>query len=805
MNASNAITAEAIIPVGPQDVGGIPEIAFAIPDFEGYATLRFYGNSTKTEIGCFQARMKNGVTLSHPGSIGGVIGFFTVIAMLASFATAIYGVSIPAMRTHYAHALPMLVIFETFQSFFFSGALSVDWPSVCAAWWSNWAWAAGMIHTESMVSSINNFIGENQGNSSQVGGAGSSPISTSGGLRIYGRSRSSLTRRANEASNMGASMAGKIFARDASAASGSTGTEYGLGYSWYGSPAKSGLPSPGSWYGFGGTLSEMNIPASDAFMTGFLWLLVLLAGIIVSTIAFKWLLEGLAKIKWIQHDRLALFRSHWLGFLGVIVLRTLMIAFFMMLTLTLYQFSLGGAAGVLAIAAIVFIIFFVGMLGVAGYACFYRLRFGHYESHPDRLIFIKGKAVRQSSLQDDEKSAHANAAGFPIFGIKHINDTPEMAGPHEDETFIKKFGWLTAHYRKSRWWFFAVWLVYQFVRACFVGGASKSPQAQVFGLFVIEIIAAIMIIILNPFEGSRNTALAVYLLSISKVITAGMSIAFLPSFKLQRIPTTVVGFVIIITQGLVAIAVLILIVLGVISSYMSLRRNREEFSPRSWNGVRIKYYEHIQQKSTDVPPPPKPKKKDIVPEEPKGPYFEVKEVKRMPRIEDEDVDVVKRLPTIEDEDVNVVTDIEAPAQLPGSRRHSRSGSMNSRYSTAGNLPFGARVHRASWSSRDFANWQQESGMVQDGTPGGRSSRMSGGVGAVNSFSPLRSEAGPSRQYSHSRHSSMNQNPGAIFHPPTSLSQVDRPRSGSLVRSGTPSREQLEKHREERIGAASVAE
>ena len=161
-----------------------------------------------------------------------------------------------------------------------------------------------------------------------------------------------------------------------------------------------------------------------------------------------------------------------------------------------------------------------------------------------------------------------------------------------------------------------MWFIYQFVRACFIGGASKNPEAQVIGLLVVEIIAMIIIVALSPFEGSRNTAMAVYLLSLSKVVTAGLSIAFLPRYNLARIPTTVVGFVIVITQGVVAIATLILIVLGAISSYMSLTRNREDFKPRILEDIRYKYFTHLERAALDIPPPPKLPKEPEKPAEP---------------------------------------------------------------------------------------------------------------------------------------------------------------------------------------------
>ena len=105
----------------------------------------------------------------------------------------------------------------------------------------------------------------------------------------------------------------------------------------------------------------------------------------------------------------------------------------------------------------------------------------------------------------------------------------------------------------------------------------------------------------------------------------------------------------------------------------------------------MKYFNTIERKATDLPPPPPPE-----PEAPKEPYFSVNNVRRAPKIEDEDVDFVP--------------DMENPAsqsQFSLVNRNSGANSMRSHYSISGNIPYGARVHRASWSSRDFQNWREE--------------------------------------------------------------------------------------------------
>ncbi|KAH8811413.1 hypothetical protein F5884DRAFT_669269 [Xylogone sp. PMI_703] len=701
MNASIPILAEAIIPVSQADVSGIPNIALVIPDFEGSATLRIFSNSTQTQIACFQAVMRNGASFSHPGPVGGVLGGFTALTALASFATAIYGVSLPHIRIHHGHSLPVLVVFEVFHSIFFTGALSVNWPSVCAAFWSNFAWSAGMIPVSSIVNTADDFVGVT-GNSSQVGGAGSSVINNNGGLlqQIYGRSIS-LTQvidRDSDSWRRGHEMLKRLSKR---AASSNNQTKQ---YDWNGGPVAKGLPIPGNWTHFGGELSEVGIPVADAFLVGLLWFLILLAIIIGLVVLFKLSLEGLDAMKMIKNDGLAFFRSHWLGFIGVIVLRSMMIGFFAIMTLALYQLSLGGNSGITAVAVVIFLIFLLTVLGVSFYACYSRLRLGRYQSSPDRIHFQGKKVmkflpwvgtVRESQLAEKDKSK-SFAGSVSFFRIDHVNHDSNTQNVHEDMGFLKRFGWLTSHYRKSRWWYFAPWVIYQVIRACFIGGARGNPNTQVYGNLVVEILAMIMIFAIRPFEGNRNMALAVYMLSISKVLTAGLCIAFLPQFNVARIPTTVIGVVIIVIQGLLVVAMIILMVLGFISSYLSVSRNRPVVKPKFMEPLRVKYLEHAERKATDQPREREPEAQE--PEGPKEPYFSVNTIHRAPKIEDEDED-------------NRIEPVPVPLpEDPTQNRQSRismAPSARSSHSNFGNVPFGARVYRASWTSRDFNLHQQD--------------------------------------------------------------------------------------------------
>lgn len=743
MKSTVPIEASGIIPVSTSDVANIPSIALVIPDFEGEAILRIFANSTENEIGCYSAVITNGASFSQPKAVGTVLGVFTVIAVLASFATAIYGDNIQVIRKHYAHSLSVFVVFAVFQHIFFTGALSMNWPSVLVAWWSNFAWAGGMIYSSSMQASINHLIGNNVGNTSQVGaaGAGTTQETLGGGYDlslIYGRSLSHL---------WNSDIARDIYQRDHSQMLKrdvlSHQLEQGIqrralansstGYSWYGKPVGAGLPLPGNYSGFAGTLAEEDIRVSNAFMTGFLWFLILLVLVAAAVAAFKWALEAFVAIKLMKQDRLAFFRQHWMGYTALAALRTLFIGFFMMMLLTMFQFSYDSSGGVKAIAAIVFLIFMVGMFGAVIYACYYRARQLGRTPKSDEAV-VENTEEQKPTFLSKIGLRQLSSKRMSTFSRRTSQLGEESASIHDDEDYVKRFGWLSARFRRTRWWFFAAWVLYEFIRACFYAGASGRAMTQVFGLLVVEFLAFCGILWARPFEGRRLNVIVVYILGFSKVVTVALSAAFDIGFNLPRITTTVIGIAIIIVQGILTIVTLIAIAVGAVSTYLSLTRNHEEIRPKAWMGMREKYFRHLDQAATDIPRPPTPL---IVEEESKGPYFNVSGVRRIAKIEDEDPDFVAEM-TIPDEDHTLDSKksyavLSQRSGTPGPDafestenvtpiRRNRATSKASMHSMSyTNLPYGARPHRPSWSTRDFSEWNAEHSatrlsMAQDEEP-----------------------------------------------------------------------------------------
>ncbi|KIW09606.1 uncharacterized protein PV09_00474 [Verruconis gallopava] len=724
-----SITASGQIPLAQSDIAMIPNIAYSIPDFEGQAILRIFSNTTQSEIACYSAVVTNGATFSQPKAIGSILGIFAFIAVVASFVTAIYGSDVVTMRMHYAHSLSVLVVFSVYQHIFFTGALSMNWPSVLPAFWSNYAWAAGIINTKSMQESFNKLTSNHRGNTSMLGAAGTDTWASDvgGGYDIHQIYKRALSYSAPTLSRTIENMLAK---RASSGNDNVTATKY------MGHLVPAGLSLPGNYSGFPGTLYPEEIPASNAFLTGFVWFLILILVVGGGVLIFKCGLEVLYQFKLMKTERFNYFRKHYWGYLAVAIARTCFIAFFSMMFYTIFQFSYGGATAVLAIAAVVFVIFFAGIFGIVGYACYYKLRFDTWDSIRARyeritvLGFIPWYRTGDFSTRNAPASADTAPTEEKKLGVDgnlaasddKISTSPNSTwtthhsefhkSVHDDEDFTKKFGWLASRHRKSKWWFFAAWTVYEFVRACFFAGASGYAMVQVFGLLVVEFIAFMVIIRIRPFEGQRLNVLMVYLLGFSKVSTVALSAAFDVTFNIGRITTTAIGIVIIVIQGIVTIVLMICIVLSAITSYFSVMRYREEIRPKKWNPYRERYFKHLDRAVRDRPRTPPPALPTPPPEEPKGPYFSVNSVRRAPKIEDEDPEFlaeIARDPRLSVEPVDTTVSVENTEAFyrnhpaASGSRMSRAMSTSSRRSTTG-LPYAARVHRGSWSTRDFSEF-----------------------------------------------------------------------------------------------------
>ncbi|KAF3490726.1 uncharacterized protein GIQ15_00243 [Arthroderma uncinatum] len=273
ITTSNRILDGGFIPVAPSDVSGIPPLAFKLPDFEGQAVIRFYSNSTQSQIACYASTLTNGVTLSHPQVVGSIIASLVSVTFVLSIASIVYGEDVETMRAHYSHSPSLFVAFTVLHHIYFTGALTSTWPRFLTAFWSNFAPFAGMIYSESMQNSINRMIGENGGN---IRVLGAHPISA--GLPS-GRDITDIYN-VSSSSNRPSILNNGLWKRAAqqnyriAAPSAPSSPET---FEWqHGKLLDHGLPLLGNYSGFPGALAMQRIPVASAFTTGLIWFVVLL-------------------------------------------------------------------------------------------------------------------------------------------------------------------------------------------------------------------------------------------------------------------------------------------------------------------------------------------------------------------------------------------------------------------------------------------------------------------------------------------------------------------------------------------------
>lgn len=579
----------------------IPDIALQIPDFDGSVSLQIFANSTQTEIGCSQAAMTNGNSIGIPEILAPTIAFFVAIAMICSFVTTAYGISVPLMRAHYAHSLSAVLVIETLQTFFLTGTLSLHWPSVLVAWWSNFAWSAGIINISPLVAGIGGFSGV-AGDVSQFANDGPMFVKSGGGRladQIY----------STDGTNNGPVLAAARSLLRRKVYNSSDPYDY----TWGGDPVLPGVPLPGTWQSLSGTLGNLDVPGASAFTLCLFWMAIAAVAFPVGLLGVKGLLELLARFGWVRQDCMAYFRTHPLQYARQGMFRVLLIALSPLVTFSVFQFTLHSSPGSTALAAIVFTIILTGLI----YICTDAIR-----RRQQRHWLGKFSAKQPSSPRSPSFTKRETNKGKRRILYPEDDEDRELIGRpgvHQDEKYIKRFGWLSARYKAGCYWFFAVHLGTQFARACILGGGadnesvidpsrntivgSGAPTAQLVVLLLFEIAILAIYAYWRPFESSRNTVLGVWVLGAGRILVAALCIGLLPQIGISRIGATVIGFAIVVVQVLMLAVVLVLVATSAVSTWLSLTRNQDDFYSEMFFSVRKRYLETLLASATGAPAP----------------------------------------------------------------------------------------------------------------------------------------------------------------------------------------------------------
>lgn len=343
---------------------------------------------------------------------------------------------------------------------------------------------------------------------------------------------------------------------------------------------------PGTYNGLSGMLSELKIPISNAMLTGFIMFLLFITGVAIMLCILKFFSDMLTRYSTEHRPGVKRFQHRWAS-IAVFTLGRIFVAFFFMLSfLAIFQFALRVGTGPISVGIVLFLIIVIGTTSVVSAIVLNHLRnTGRRGRLPPYENSISGLMKKAKEVFWEETPSSANSALNPHLSddnsdSDYVLPTLPVYRPH-----IGKSTFLGIRFRQSRWWLFIPWLVYDFMRACFLAGAVECPIAQIAGSLALEVMMILVIYITEPFSDKSvpspvprrtnvNTVL-VYLLSASKISTTALSIAFLPKLRVSRITATVIGVIIILIQAVLVIVLFAAIAMNAIWGYFILRSSEK--------------------------------------------------------------------------------------------------------------------------------------------------------------------------------------------------------------------------------------
>ncbi|KAI5809988.1 hypothetical protein DFH27DRAFT_629729 [Peziza echinospora] len=526
---STPIQATHEIPLSDDDISGIPEIALYIPDFEGRAVFRIFSNTTKNQVGCISADLVNGVTFSHVTAISSLLGGLTLAAIFTS-ATSLFlrareiAYSVPALF-EYSTTPSAGFLLSILQTIFLTGILPLNFPSNLVGFWSNFAWASGIVYIrpfQSRIDSIRDYKTEpiELGYNYDV-------IKMLYGLYAPG---STIARRSE--------------------------VEYGV-------PVKEGLPIPGTYFGFPAILAALNITAQNAFLTGIFTILISYGLLVIPARVARMILYIGVKWRWFPRRWNQILETaeggrrrvtKYAHFINGSEIRWFTIAIFPLLTLAFYEsaskmqmpqiWSSVTLFGVIVIGLSQCYMLYLEENSVAPYSMSLNVKhFGAEKIGPWYVPWWR------FSLQDNPKVHVKTLFYVPSLRWQNSRERPAKAAPI--------YHGMAARFRGEHTWLFSwVILPYEVVRSALLGRCQSQAVLHIALLLVLEVVYFLIQQRIKPYGPDSLHFLRVQAFSAMKILTLVLVLPLAPQYNLNRIVATALGIIVIFVQGILIITVI---------------------------------------------------------------------------------------------------------------------------------------------------------------------------------------------------------------------------------------------------------
>jgi len=281
--ASGPLTINSNVEIPKSVVGVVPGIAYTIPDLDGVVQIKIHSKNTGAQVACVKAFLSNGKTVYQKG-VGWSTAVIAGLALLVSALVSGLGHSNTAAHVA-ANALSLFGFMQT-QAFF--GMTAVHLPPIVASWTQNFQWSMGIIH----ISFIQNIAYWYQ---RATGGTAATLLSNLADTSVNVQKRS-------------LEVVAKIVPRS---------VQYmaDRGYTTYAAPllkrATVAATTSPTVRGIERVGYRASIESTNIFMTGWIFFVIFIMFVILGVLAFKLILELLARGGRMKSDKFLEFRNGW--------------------------------------------------------------------------------------------------------------------------------------------------------------------------------------------------------------------------------------------------------------------------------------------------------------------------------------------------------------------------------------------------------------------------------------------------------------------------------------------------------------
>ncbi|KAB8342950.1 hypothetical protein FH972_022546 [Carpinus fangiana] len=488
--------------ISPSVIDSIPGIAYSIPDLDGQVKVKILRTGTGEELACVQAELSNGKTVYQKG-VGWATAIIAGLALLVSAVVSGLGHSNTAVHI----AANALSLFGFFQHQALFGMTAVPLPPIVSSWTQNFQWSMGIIRV-GFIQDIATWYQRSTGGSPSnlLGRLATTSVNVQKRSLAFASEYSSraaryMSERAPAFMSSAVQHGAKLIRRSNNDNQNAETLQI---------MTIRGIQRVGFRAG---------IEITNIFMTGYIFFVVFVMFVVLCVVAFKWILEALARSGKIKGDKFQDFRNGWTTVLKGILFRLVLIGFPQMIILCFWELVVKDSAGEVALAVITVFTFII----MLGWAC-------------SKVVRLARRSI----------AMHKN----PAYIL------------YSDPVSLHKWGFLYVQFKATAYWFIIPWLVFLLAVGMFVAfGQHDTGVAQAVGILILEAGLLVAVSVIRPWMDKKTNALNIAIAAVNFVSSIFL-LFFTNVFGLPGLVVGVMGVIFFIMNAAFALIMLIMVLVA---------------------------------------------------------------------------------------------------------------------------------------------------------------------------------------------------------------------------------------------------